>query len=304
MNLVRREVKVTGATIEKAVADGLEQLGLNRSEAIVDIIDEGSRGILGLGSREAVVIVKEITPTGTPEPEKPPVPQPKPQAAAPKPATPEQPKPAKVDPPATPKQEAAPTPEKKVEPAQPEPPKPKPEPVAQNKQPAPVDSVEENEKLQQEEETAVEVIETLLQKMNVEAAVSAKRSDVDDVTGRRMNIIQINGDDLGVLIGPRGETLGSLQYISRLMVGHKLHQRANFAIDVEGYRERREQALQRLAERMAGKVVKRGRAMTLEPMPPNERRIIHMTLRDHDEVKTQSVGEGDRRKVRILLKKK
>jgi spoIIIJ-associated protein len=113
----------------------------------------------------------------------------------------------------------------------------------------------------------------------------------------------VEGNDLGVLIGPRGETLNALQHVSRLMTGHKLHQRPNFIVDVEGYRSRREKALARLADRMAKKVVARGKALNLEPMPPNERRIIHMTLRDHDEVFTQSRGEGDQRQVRILLKK-
>jgi spoIIIJ-associated protein len=87
------------------------------------------------------------------------------------------------------------------------------------------------------------------------------------------------------------------------MAGHKLHQRPHFIVDIEGYRSRREQALARLAERMAKKVVARGKALSLEPMPPNERRIIHMTLRDHAQVFTQSRGEGNRRQVRILLKR-
>ncbi|KAA3657118.1 MAG: protein jag, partial [Chloroflexi bacterium] len=78
--------------------------------------------------------------------------------------------------------------------------------------------------------------------------------------------------------------------------------RANFVIDVEGYRRRREQALTRLAERMAQKVLKRGTPVGLEPIPPNERRSIHMALRTKEAVYTQSVGEGNRRKVRILPK--
>jgi spoIIIJ-associated protein len=112
-------------------------------------------------------------------------------------------------------------------------------------------------------------------------------------------MFNVSGDDLGVLIGPRGETLDALQYVARLMVAHRLHRRTHFLVDVEGYRERREQALARLAERMADKVRQRHEPISLEPMPPYERRIIHMTLRNAPGVYTESTGEGDRRKVRI-----
>jgi spoIIIJ-associated protein len=161
---------------------------------------------------------------------------------------------------------------------------------------APTDSESEGE-------TALDVINNLLEKMQVGAETTLNLSEPDDLTGERRWVVDVEGKDLGVLIGPRGETLNALQYVSRLMVGHQLHQRPHFIVDVEGYRSRREQALARLAERMAKKVVSRGKPLSLEPMPPNERRIIHMTLRDHDKVFTQSKGEGSRRQVRILLKK-
>jgi spoIIIJ-associated protein len=83
------------------------------------------------------------------------------------------------------------------------------------------------------------------------------------------------------------------------MVGHRIRRRANFVIDIEGYRERRQQALARLAERMGQKAVDRDAPVTLEPMPAYERRIIHMTLREDPRVRTESTGEGDRRRVRI-----
>ena len=154
----------------------------------------------------------------------------------------------------------------------------------------------------EEKEMALEVIATMLAKMDVEPELAVSVSDPDDLTGRRVNVIDIEGDDLGVLIGPRGETLNAIQYLTRLMVGNQLQKRASFVVDVEGYRRRRQQALARLAERMAKKVVSRRRPVSLEPMPPHERRIIHMTLRDNSEVYTQSSGEGKRRKVRILPK--
>ena len=142
----------------------------------------------------------------------------------------------------------------------------------------------------------------LLDMMQVQATVDSHLTEPDDLTGRQLTVVDIHGDDLGSLIGPRGETLDALQYISRLMVGHRLQQRAYFVIDIEGYRSRREQALSRLAERMAGKAVKRGSPVTLEPMPAHERRIIHVALRNSPDGRTESTGEGKRRRVRIFPK--
>jgi spoIIIJ-associated protein len=169
--------------------------------------------------------------------------------------------------------------------------------------PGPATTDESEEASVEEGETALEIVNSLLSRMKVEAETSSRLSEPDDMTGERRWVIDIEGRDLGVLIGPRGETLNALQYVSRLMTGHTLHQRPNFIVDIEGYRSRREQALARLAERMAKKVETRGKALSLEPMPPNERRIIHMTLRNHDKVITQSQGEGSRRQVRIMLKR-
>ncbi|MFZ1398312.1 MAG: RNA-binding cell elongation regulator Jag/EloR, partial [Candidatus Promineifilaceae bacterium] len=174
---------------------------------------------------------------------------------------------------------------------------PKPAPTSSNGS-----DVEATEADAEEKKMAEEVIATLLNKLGVDAQIDTSTSEPDDLTGRKVNVIDIEGEDLGVLIGPRGETLNAMQYLTRLMVGNQLQRRASFVVDVEGYRKRRQQALARLAERMAKKVVARRRPVSLEPMPPHERRIIHMTLRDNEEVYTQSSGEGNRRKVRILPK--
>lgn len=138
--------------------------------------------------------------------------------------------------------------------------------------------------------------------MHVSSAVTGFLTEPDDLTGQQVNVIEISGEDLGVLIGPRGETLDSLQFLSRLMVAHKLHRRANFVVDVEGFRQRREQALTRLAERMADKARQRGEAISLEPMSAYERRIVHMALRNAPDVFTESTGEGKQRRVRIIPK--
>lgn len=151
----------------------------------------------------------------------------------------------------------------------------------------------------EEAEIAQDIVSTLLEKMNVLATITLRLTEPDDLTGNRLWVLDIHGDDMGILIGPRGETLNSLQYIARLMTGHVIHRRPKFIIDIEGYRERREKALARLAERMANKVIGRGQAISLEPMPPNERRIIHITLRGNKKVYTESFGEGKRRRVKI-----
>ncbi len=113
----------------------------------------------------------------------------------------------------------------------------------------------------------------------------------------------IEGDDLGILIGRRGQTLSSLQYILRLIVGHKTNTWIPIVIDAEGYKQRRFEAIQALAHRMAENVKTKGSPFTLEPMPPYERRMVHMALANHSAVYTESIGEGESRKVVIKPKR-
>jgi spoIIIJ-associated protein len=156
--------------------------------------------------------------------------------------------------------------------------------------------------LDTQESVALEIVQGLLQHMRIEASVSARHTEPDDMTGKRLLLLDVQGDDLGELIGPRGEVLSDFQFVARLMAGQRLHQRADFLVDVDGYRQRRQQALAKLARRMAGKAVKRGRPVTLEPMSPYDRRIIHLTLRGDDTVYTESTGQGNQRRVRIFPK--
>ena len=114
--------------------------------------------------------------------------------------------------------------------------------------------------------------------------------------------LDIKGDDLGILIGRRGQTLASLEYITKLVVVGRLKAWLPLTVDVEGYKKRRRDSLQRLALYLAEQVKSRRSAITMEPMPANERRIVHLTLADDPDVTTQSIGEGDTRKVVILLK--
>lgn len=110
----------------------------------------------------------------------------------------------------------------------------------------------------------------------------------------------ISGEDAGLLIGRRGETLSSLQFLVNFMLSRKLRTKVIVNLDVEGYRERRMEVLKGLAGRMAERVKASGRPITLEPMPARERRIVHMTLAEHPDVTTQSVGDGEGRKVVIV----
>jgi len=144
---------------------------------------------------------------------------------------------------------------------------------------------------------ALEVVRDLLNHMGIDATVVVRDPGEDDA---QPVVLDVEGDDLGILIGRQGETLRDLQYITRLIVSRKLQRWVNILVDVGGYKRRRERILSELAERMAQRVMDEGRAVTLEPMPAHERRIVHMALRDHRSVTTESTGEGRRRKVVIL----
>jgi spoIIIJ-associated protein len=149
-------------------------------------------------------------------------------------------------------------------------------------------------------ETAVGVLEHLLELMNVDASIRVRAPETPgDGLGLVRAVLDVSGEDLGILIGRRGDTLSSLQFLVNLMVSRKMKARTAFGIDVEGYRRRREESLKGLALRMADRVKSTGQSITLEPMPPNERRIVHLALAKDPNVITVSIGEGESRKVAI-----
>jgi len=155
------------------------------------------------------------------------------------------------------------------------------------------------------EAVSTDVVSTLLDKMGLIAAVEvADRGGKVDPVSREVAPLVLNvvGDDLGVLIGRRGETLRDLQFIVRLIVSRKIGQWPNLVLDVEGYKARRVNGLQALAKRMADQVRQTRQPMVLEPMPAHERRIVHLTLRDDPDVYTESTGDDEARKVQILPK--
>lgn len=151
-------------------------------------------------------------------------------------------------------------------------------------------------------EVAKNVLETLLSLMEVSASVMPSAALLAEGGEEATDSItlEIEGEDLGILIGRRGQTLSCLQYIVRLIVGHQTKVWLPIVIDVEGYKRRRYDALQALAWRMAELVKTRREPFALETMSAFDRRVIHLALADHPDVTTQSSGEGEARKVVIL----
>ncbi len=153
-----------------------------------------------------------------------------------------------------------------------------------------------------EETVAKEIVRELLEQMGIEAEVVA----VDNPSTMALDsddpptiFIDVLGQDLGMLIGRRGDHLSQLQYLVNLIANRRLDTWTRVVMDVEGYRTRREESLVGLAERIGRQVSRSGRPIVLEPMPPNERRIVHLTLRANPDVSTESTGEGNLRRVTV-----
>lgn len=257
MNSQRATLEIIAPTINEAIEKGLAELELPREAVEIEILDEGSRGLFGLGSHQARVrlIVR---------------------------------------------QNLAESPEAETSSFSNE--LSDFEDIEEGTPVKPIRIQPANAKEQIPIHVAQETVSELLEKMQIQAQVNASYGEVDDVRGTRAILVDITGNDLSVLIGKRSETLNALQYIARLIVSKELGDNITLVIDVEGYRTRRERQLRQLAHRMAEQALKTGRKQTLEPMPPNERRIIHMELRDDAHVTTESFGEEPHRKVTIIPK--
>lgn len=169
------------------------------------------------------------------------------------------------------------------------------------------ETVEVTGPVDEDAEVCKVVLEEILEKLEFRARVAIRRSsETDEDDEGEMSspwILDVTGSsDLNALIGRRGETLASLQYITRLITSRELQRRANIIVDVDGYKARRTTKLHELAMRMADQATSENRTISLEPMPPYERRIIHLALRGRSDVETASVGEGELRKVTIVPK--
>lgn len=154
-------------------------------------------------------------------------------------------------------------------------------------------------------EKAKSVLEKLLDLMELPATVAlSEEFTVMDEDGNASSIgLNIEGEDLGILIGRRGQTMASLQHIVRLIVSHNMEVRLPIVLDVEGYKQRRCEGLRALAMRLADQVATREMPFAMEPMSAFERRVIHLALADHPDVVTESTGMGEARKVVITPKK-
>lgn len=303
-------VETSGKSVDEAIAKALQQLGLDRSQVDVEVVSEGRGGILGVGAQAARVIVTprpgvvargahaageqadddyededeeydeedyededeeyegeeeedEYEDEDEEEEEERAAVAPAPRAGV---AAGGRGRMAPARPPRAPRE-----------------PRPLPQPTADPNDPVAV---------------AVETVEHILELLEIDATVTPRPPEtVGDGTVNA--VLDIAGDDLNLLIGRRGETLASLQYLVNLILNRRVKGHASVGIDIEGYRRRREETLRSLARRMAERVISSGQSITLEPMPPNERRIVHLTLADHPDVLTVSIGEGESRKVAI-----
>lgn len=273
----RTHIEIIAPSPEEAIEKGLQELGLSEDDVQIEVLDEGNKGLFGLGSRQARV---KLTVRTTAEIDPPTLSTEKNQELESVKATS-----AHV--------ELEPTPETDFSPR-----------TATHLEPDSSMTITgdlstsslETEALQ----IATQTVQELLEKMSVKAEVSASFGRDQEIRGKTPICIDINGNDLSILIGRQAETLNALQYISSLIVGKELNQSIPIIVDVEGYRKRREIQLRGLARRMADQAVNTGRKQMLEPMPANERRLIHIELRDNPQVTTESIGEDPRRKVTIM----
>jgi len=272
MRKSRTTLEVIAPSVDEAILKGLDELGLDQEAVEVEILDEGSKGLFGLGSRQARIRLSvKALPQDEGEEEKKPTRARRDYKPAPQVVSEE---------------------EGEILPGEAEGEGEYISAVPGKEEP-PGDYV-----LQIAEDTVAE----LLHRMRVRADVSAEFGEADERSSRAPVLVEITGQDLSILIGRQAETLNALQYIASLIASKEAGRPLTLIIDVQGYRKRREQQLRQLARRMAEQALKTGRRQILEPMPANERRIIHMELRDVPEVSTESIGEEPRRKVTILVK--
>ena len=288
---MEKTIVTTGKTIELAVEAALAQLGLTQDEITYQVLAQAKPGFLGIGATPAKVQVTYEAPDEAPKQEAPksalgsasrskpkaaPVKKSEPKPEAPKPAPKQEapkaePKPAPVKSEEKPKQPKAPR-----EPKQPREPK--------VFAPAAPGSIEEK----------IEVfLKGLLEHMNSQAVPHAWKEDEDTYC------VELTGDDLGYLIGRRGDTLDALQHLCNYSINRNVDGHIRINVDAEAYREKREDSLRRYAQKKAQQVLKAHRRTTLEPMNAYERHVIHATLQDTDRITTYSVGTEPNRRVVI-----
>lgn len=255
-----RTVRITAKTIEAAVAEGLEKLGISREEAVVHVVEQPSSGLFGLIHKKMAVV--DIS-----------APDEEAEEDTVEEASPAEEAPAAEIPAEEPKEEA-PAEEKKAE------------------REEPTFDPEEQKKVAEEAKT---FLAGVFAGMHLAVTMECR------MTEERI-MINLVGDGLGILIGKHGQTLDALQYLTNLAAGKSFRHHYFILLDVENYRERRQDTLEALARRLAGKVKRTGEEIRLEPMAAGERRIIHLALQDDHAVSTDSEGEAPYRYIVIRPK--
>lgn len=206
----KTSIEKNAKSVELAVQEALKELGITQDEAEIEVLDEGAKGFLGLGAKDALVRVTK--------------------------------------------------------------------------------------KGKDAEQLAVEFLTDVTKAMGLDVTFVTERTEENTVK------VEMSGDKMGLLIGKRGDTLNALQYLTSMAVNKQTEEYTKINLDTENYRAKRQDVLVKLAKKLAATVVRTGKNITLEPMSPNERRIIHYTLQNNNKVKTYSVGDEPNRKVVIALK--
>lgn len=276
-------IDMTGKTEDEAIRRALEQLGLERDDVSVEILERAKSGFLGIGGSPATVRVSYDD--GQPEPKPEPV-KPEPKSAAPK----AEKKPVycaevlQKEVRAREKQEReAKRGERRAEP---------------KAEKAPREPAVLGEEVRDEKSEQIRTfLSGLLEHMDAKAEVK-----VYEVEKNRYKVI-LEGEKLGALIGRRGETLDAIQYLTSYAINRDNETRVRVSVDAGDYRLKREEALQHLAAKMAGKAVKYHRNFTLEPMNAYERHVIHAALQDYPEVTTFSTGSEPHRRIVVAYAK-
>ena len=304
---MEKTIVSTGKTIDLAIESALTQLGLDRDSVSVQVLQQAKAGFLGFGAQPAKVQVTYEAPDPVVEPEKPKSALGSASRSKPK-AKPVVEK--KVE---APKQPEAPKAEKKVEAPKAEPAKAEPvkteKPKKEKKNDAPKAPKAPKEHKEPKEvktprvytpaqpgstEEKIEIfVKGLLEHMNSKAVPHAvKESD-------NTYFVELVGEDLGYLIGRRGDTLDAIQHLANYTINRDVEGHIRINVDAESYREKREDSLRRYARKKAQQVLKARRRTTLEPMNAYERHVIHATLQDMDRITTYSVGTEPNRRVVI-----
>lgn len=291
-------IETTGKTEELAIAAALKQLGMDRDDVSVEIITRAKTGFLGIGSCPAKVRVsyeveEPVASVIAPVQEKPVQAEAAPQA--PKAEVKPEPKPQKAEPKAPKAAKPQPKPQAKApkEPKEPKAPKaqPKAEPAATKAEQPAAPAPDRTEEI-------LSFLTGLMEHLEVEATPVVTSED-DGIYQ-----VELTGEGLGALIGRRGETLDAIQQLTNYAVNHGQNRRVRVHVDCENYREKREESLQRLARKTAGKAVKYRKNMMLEPMNAYERHVIHAELQDyHPNISTYSTGTEPNRRIVVAYNK-